>query len=520
MKYSYIDRDGKGHLPIGDAAHVRNALARFGQTFFESEAKATTAWSHIVAAARRFGIDVSDKSMPKPRVKKPSEGYKRASATAGEHRLKPVATCAVAISVAGDIPPEWVELIPAGQFNAVDGRGPFVNDEPDAVVNASVARMPQVGLVIDFDHSTDLAAPEGRPAPAAGWLKEFKVERGAIFARVEWTRDAAAAVKEKHYRYVSPVFEHDKEGKVERILRAALTNNPALINLPAIASAQRQQSMARKENMAEDGEKPLQEIVAGLCELFPQMPHKQILQMAMGALDTDDDYDSDTGADDGMAARRGAEADDAYENESEEQMAARQTEEMARCRSDEERTACARKHEAEKERFARRIKGLEVQNHNEKSGAAAMNAAVAKDPMVVRMAADLNAMRAEQARKTAETAVDAAIREGRLIPSQRDWAIEYCSSDPKGFGKFLGAQLRIIQSGTDGTFTGRIGEAPRGATALSAREVEIFANLGLESKEQLEKCAALKEKWELKFPRPSLRLDDSNSGNANNGAAQ
>ena len=142
---------------------------------------------------------------------------------------------AFAVAINSDEAPEWVELIPAGKFSAVDGRGPFDNSDPNQIVAASVARMPQVGLVLDYDHSTDLAAPEGRPAPAAGWLKAFKVEGGAIFAHVEWTADAVAAIKARKHRYVSPVFEHGKDGKVERILRAALTNNPALINLPALA---------------------------------------------------------------------------------------------------------------------------------------------------------------------------------------------------------------------------------------------------------------------------------------------
>jgi hypothetical protein len=149
-----------------------------------------------------------------------------------------------------------------------------------------------------------------------------------------------------------------------------------------------------------------------------------------------------------------------------------------------------------------------------------LDSLIAKHPMVVAMAADLNAMRLEQARKDAESAVDAAIREGRLIPSQRDWAIEYCAGDREGFNKFIGAQPRIINQGSDGTFTGRIGDAPNGEWAFSQREVDIFANLGLESKEQLEKCAAIKDKWALKFPRPRLMLDDTNSGRDDDGSAQ
>lgn len=73
--FAYTDSSGKGHLPIGDAAHVRNALARFNQTHFESKEKADAAWAKIKAAARRFGID-SEADKPKAETgKKPSSGY-------------------------------------------------------------------------------------------------------------------------------------------------------------------------------------------------------------------------------------------------------------------------------------------------------------------------------------------------------------------------------------------------------------------------------------------------------------
>ena len=46
------------HLPINDAAHVRNALARLDQTDISAEAK-KTALKKIKAAAKKFGIKVS-----------------------------------------------------------------------------------------------------------------------------------------------------------------------------------------------------------------------------------------------------------------------------------------------------------------------------------------------------------------------------------------------------------------------------------------------------------------------------
>lgn len=54
--FAYIDSAGRRRLPISDASHVRNALARFGQVDFESEAARERARRRLLGAARRFRI--------------------------------------------------------------------------------------------------------------------------------------------------------------------------------------------------------------------------------------------------------------------------------------------------------------------------------------------------------------------------------------------------------------------------------------------------------------------------------
>ncbi len=58
--FAYIDSKGGRHLPIHDEAHVKAALARFNQTHFESAAKRKSAAARIRAAAKKFGIAVSE----------------------------------------------------------------------------------------------------------------------------------------------------------------------------------------------------------------------------------------------------------------------------------------------------------------------------------------------------------------------------------------------------------------------------------------------------------------------------
>jgi uncharacterized membrane protein len=57
--FAYVDKEGGEHLPIHDEEHVRNAIARFDQTAFESVEAKEKARRKVLAAAKRHGIDVA-----------------------------------------------------------------------------------------------------------------------------------------------------------------------------------------------------------------------------------------------------------------------------------------------------------------------------------------------------------------------------------------------------------------------------------------------------------------------------
>jgi hypothetical protein len=59
-QFAYVDKKGGEHLPINDESHVRNAMARWNQTDFESKSAKESARKKIVAAAKKHGIDISD----------------------------------------------------------------------------------------------------------------------------------------------------------------------------------------------------------------------------------------------------------------------------------------------------------------------------------------------------------------------------------------------------------------------------------------------------------------------------
>jgi hypothetical protein len=48
--------------PIEDASHVRNAIARFDQVEGVSDKEKDEAWDRIKAAAKKYGVEVHEKS--------------------------------------------------------------------------------------------------------------------------------------------------------------------------------------------------------------------------------------------------------------------------------------------------------------------------------------------------------------------------------------------------------------------------------------------------------------------------
>ena len=135
----------------------------------------------------------------------------------------------------GDLP-AWYHVLPSGEFRGRDGRGPYRLLSPGEVIEAFAAWGGD--LCVDYEHQTLTAAQKAGPVPAAGWVKEIESRPDGIWARIEWTETAAAALKAKEYRYLSPVFDYaPSTGEVRVLKMVALTNIPNL-HLQAAASRQ------------------------------------------------------------------------------------------------------------------------------------------------------------------------------------------------------------------------------------------------------------------------------------------
>lgn len=138
--------------------------------------------------------------------------------------------------------PAWVQLFPAGpELVARDGRR-WIAD-PAAVIAAFASN--RGPLPIDYEHGQDHLAVRGEAAPAAGWIVALEDRGGEVWGQVEWTERAAAMIAAREYRFLSPAFNHEKGGRVTRLLGAGLVNRPAL----EMTALSRETPTAQKEHM-------------------------------------------------------------------------------------------------------------------------------------------------------------------------------------------------------------------------------------------------------------------------------
>lgn len=145
---------------------------------------------------------------------------------------------------------QWVQLFGLGKQTARDGREWWLS-HPNQVIQLSLEKAGNTDLVVDYEHQTDKADANGKAAPAAGWIKKLELRETGIWAFVEWTKAASEMIRNREYRYISPTFQTDiNTGEIIRVLRAALTNNPAL-ELTALAKAENGDDPMSKPNINE-----------------------------------------------------------------------------------------------------------------------------------------------------------------------------------------------------------------------------------------------------------------------------
>lgn len=127
--------------------------------------------------------------------------------------------------------PDRIKIIPTGQVSSEKGTF-FVDEESCKLMKVEMARR-GIDIVIDYEHQT----LKDIQAPAAGWVKELEYTPSAIVAKVVWTPKAQEYLKNKEYRYLSPVIVCRKsDNKAVKLHSLALTNMPAINGMFAIVN--------------------------------------------------------------------------------------------------------------------------------------------------------------------------------------------------------------------------------------------------------------------------------------------
>ena len=132
-----------------------------------------------------------------------------------------------------------VKISPIGKFA---GSSPDGKRRVEIIDEQSVMQMAKQTeeILLDKDHES-MRGPDGRNTEAYGWISGLKAIVGlgdmdGLYGLIKWTSKGIELAKDRIYRFLSPVFELDAEGRAVKLVNVALTNRPALPLPPIINS--------------------------------------------------------------------------------------------------------------------------------------------------------------------------------------------------------------------------------------------------------------------------------------------
>lgn len=132
--------------------------------------------------------------------------------------------------------PSEFQLLPWGKIEIAGDEPAYLYDQ-EAVALIEEFKKRGNDMVIDYEHQTI----QDVQAPAAGWIKRL-VWKGTegLWVAVEWTKRAEEYLKNREYRYFSPVlWITAKDRKVVLLENVALTNQPKINNLKPLMAKMR-----------------------------------------------------------------------------------------------------------------------------------------------------------------------------------------------------------------------------------------------------------------------------------------
>ncbi len=325
--------------------------------------------------------------------------------------------------------PEWIHLLPTGTFTGVDGRGPFVAGDLQVIIANSIK--PGRKLPIDINHSTDLLATKGHDAPAVGWIVDMEVRESGIWGKVEWNERGQVAITGREYGYLSPAImaTQKKPHRIAAIARASLTNEPNL-TLTSLHSAHH-----------DNGDPAMEEELREALGLSNEADSAAIVS-AVKAIATEKSTHSATLA-------RICEAAGAAKDTGVDTLVT-----MLQSRSTKDDAG----------------KVTELEN------------------TVLSLQSQLSTLTNDTAKKNAETAIDGAINDGKIVPALRDRFISRHMKDPAD----VEAEIKLMPSIHSSTLR-NYKPAEGGEASLSHDDQKIVELMGLDSTKFAETSKTLKK---------------------------
>lgn len=156
-----------------------------------------------------------------------------------------IAILSAALNAAGD---GWYQLLPAGEFKARDGRpfdverGCWFLDEniATAFIQRTIDESKGKPILIDYDHQTLYKNENGQKAPAAGRIvnpsQDIQWRHDGIYIRPRWTPVAESEIASEQFNDLSAVFPYDENGHPLYLRMAAITNDPALLEIKSLVA--------------------------------------------------------------------------------------------------------------------------------------------------------------------------------------------------------------------------------------------------------------------------------------------
>lgn len=286
--------------------------------------------------------------------------------------------------------PETVKILPLGKVKSQKGDFEVDNESFDKIKNTFKER--GIDIVVDYEHQT----LENTQAPAGGWIKDLFIEDGAIAAKVEWTPKAQEYLKNKEYRYLSPVVLVRKSDSKAIVLHSvALTNTPAIDGMyPIVNSIDIEIEEGGNETM------DLLKQLAALLGLGEGATEEQVIQ----------------------ALKKITEEADAAKKENQDKT---KTDVVAN------KVICG-------------LLGLDEKAKTEDVTAAIM---ALKNPANFVPATEFNKLKERLDKKDSDEIVVKALKSGKISAAQKEWAEEYALKDPEGFKKFVEKAPQIVPVG-------------------------------------------------------------------------